>query len=76
MGTPTSPSQRTVIASWCVYDWAKVTAFLGPWFLATLSDVYSQRVGVFSGLLFLVVGGLLLLRVDEGEGIRTGALRV
>ena len=75
MGTRISPSQRTVIASWCVYDWAKVTAFLGTWFLATLGDAYSERVGVFSVLLF-VVGGLLLLRVDEGEGIRTGALQV
>jgi len=54
----------------------KVTAFLGPWLLGVLSDAYSQRVGVFSVLLFFVVGGLLLLRVDEAEGVRTGALRV
>jgi len=57
VGTPIPPSQRTVIASWRVYDWAKVTVFLGTWFLATLGDAYSQRVGVFSVLLFLVVGG-------------------
>ena len=51
----------------------KVTAFLGPWLLGILSAAYSQRVGVFSVLLFFVVGGLLLLRVDEQEGIRRGA---
>lgn len=47
----------------------KVTSFLGPALLGVLSDVYSQRVGVGSLLIFFVVGGLLLWRVDEREGI-------
>ena len=51
----------------------KVTAFAGPSLLGVLSDAYSQRVGVFSVLLFLVMGGVLLLKVDEQEGLRGGA---
>ena len=51
----------------------KVTAFAGPSLLGVLSDAYSQRVGVFSVLLFFVVGGVLLLKVDEQEGLRGGA---
>ena len=47
----------------------KVTSFLGPALLGVLSDVYNQRVGVGSLLVFFLVGGLLLWRVDEREGI-------
>ena len=47
----------------------KVTSFLGPALLGVLSDVYSQRVGVASLLLFFLAGGLILWRVDEREGI-------
>ena len=50
----------------------KITAFAGPLLLGILSDVYSQRVGVASVVLFFVAGGLLLLRVDEGN-VRTGS---
>ena len=51
----------------------KVTAFAGPALLGVLSDAYSQRVGVFSVLLFFVVGAVLLLKVDEAEGLRVAA---
>ncbi len=47
----------------------KVTSFLGPVLLGVLSDVYSQRVGVASLLVFFLLGGLILRRVDEREGI-------
>ena len=47
----------------------KVTAFLGPWLLGALSDVYTQRTGVMSIVLFFIVGGVLLWRVDERAGI-------
>lgn len=47
----------------------KVTSFMGPALLGVLSDVYSQRVGVASVLLFFVVGGVLLWRVDEQRAI-------
>ena len=51
----------------------KVTAFVGPMLLGILSDAYSQRIGVLSVLLFFVVGGVLLLRVDEHHGIYTSS---
>ena len=47
----------------------KVTSFLGPALLGVLSDLYSQRVGVASLLVFFLVGALILRRVDEREGI-------
>ena len=47
----------------------KVTSFLGPALLGVLSDVYSQRVGVASLLVFFLLGGLILRQVDEREGI-------
>ncbi len=47
----------------------KVTSFLGPALLGVLSDLYSQRVGVASLLVFFIVGGLLLWRVDERQAI-------
>jgi UMF1 family MFS transporter len=52
----------------------KATAFLGPFLLGQLTHWFdSQRVGVASVTLFFLVGGLLLLRVDEKEGIRLAA---
>ena len=47
----------------------KVTSFLGPAMLGALSDLYSQRVGVASLLVFFIVGGLVLWRVDERQAI-------
>lgn len=44
----------------------KATAFLGPWILATLTMAsQSQRIGMSSVILFLIVGGTLLLFVKE-----------
>ncbi len=51
----------------------KVTSFLGPALLGVLSEAYSQRVGVASLLFFFAVGGLLLWRVDERQGIEAAA---
>jgi UMF1 family MFS transporter len=52
----------------------KATAFLGPLMLGQLTQWFdSQRAGVASVILFFIVGGLLLLRVDEQEGIRLAA---
>ncbi|MCY4119922.1 MAG: MFS transporter [Acidobacteria bacterium] len=51
----------------------KVTSFLGPALLGVLSDVYNQRIGVASLLVFFLVGGLILWRVDEREGIAAAA---
>ena len=53
----------------------KATAFMGPWLLGVLSDVYGQRWGVASVLVFFVVGGVLLWRVDERQGIADAGSR-
>lgn len=52
----------------------KATAFLGPFLLGQLTHAFgSQRAGVAVVVLFFLAGGLLLLRVDEAEGIRLAA---
>lgn len=48
----------------------KATAFLGPMLLGLITAGYGQRAGVSVVLGFFLVGGLLLLRVDEERGIR------
>ncbi len=48
----------------------KLTAFMGPLLLGILTEAFdSQRAGVAAVILFFVVGGLLLTRVDETRGI-------
>ena len=47
----------------------KVSSFLGPALLGVLADIYGQRVGIGSLLIFFLVGGALLWRVDEKAGI-------
>ena len=48
----------------------KFTAFLGPLLLGELTTMFnSQRAGVAVVIVFFFVGGLLMLRVDEKEGI-------
>ena len=47
----------------------KATAFLGPLFLGILSGAFGQRVGMSVVILFFVVGGALLLGVNERAGI-------
>ncbi len=47
----------------------KATAFLGPLLLGTLTEAFdSQRAGFAVVIAFFVVGGLLLLGVDEAAG--------
>ena len=48
----------------------KATAFMGPFLLGYLTQIFgSQRYGVAVVLIFLVVGALLLRHVDETAGI-------
>ena len=48
----------------------KAASMFGPFFFAVLTTAYqTQRAGVASILVFFLVGGLLLLRVDETAGI-------
>jgi UMF1 family MFS transporter len=47
----------------------KATAFLGPFLLGTLTEIFnSQRAGVSIVLLFFIIGSLFLILVDEKEG--------
>lgn len=49
----------------------KVTAFAGPLLLGAVTQLAdSQRAGVATTLVFFIVGGALLLRVDEERGMR------
>jgi len=48
----------------------KFTAFLGPLLLGVLTDTFrSQRVGMSAVLVLFIAGGLLLLKVNEREGM-------
>jgi UMF1 family MFS transporter len=48
----------------------KATAFMGPLLLGWATNAFhTQRAGVATVLLFFVVGGILLARVDEAAGI-------
>ncbi len=51
----------------------KATAFLGPLLLGLITAGYGQRAGIGVVLVFFLVGGLLLLRVDEARGIERAA---
>ncbi|MCA9730813.1 MFS transporter [candidate division KSB1 bacterium] len=49
----------------------KATAFLGPLLLGKLTLIFaSQRAGIAVLLLFFIVGGYLLMKVDVEEGIK------
>nr|VFJ86410.1 MAG: MFS transporter, UMF1 family [Candidatus Kentron sp. H]VFJ88283.1 MAG: MFS transporter, UMF1 family [Candidatus Kentron sp. H]VFJ95504.1 MAG: MFS transporter, UMF1 family [Candidatus Kentron sp. H] len=51
----------------------KLTAFLGPLLMGVATGwAGSQRVGVATTLVFFVVGGALLLRVNEERGVARG----
>jgi len=48
----------------------KLTAFFGPLFLGLLTQLFdSQRAGLSVVVLFFLIGGLLLARVDEKAGM-------
>jgi UMF1 family MFS transporter len=48
----------------------KITSFMGPILLGLASQMFaSQRAGVATVLLFFLVGGLLLVTVNESRGI-------
>ncbi len=49
----------------------KATAFIGPFFLGILTEMFnSQRAGMSIVVVMFIVGSLLLTRVDEEEGKR------
>jgi UMF1 family MFS transporter len=52
----------------------KLTAFMGPFLLGVLTDLSgSQRVGISVVLVIFIIGLLLLLPVDELEGLEAAA---
>jgi UMF1 family MFS transporter len=55
----------------------KLASFAGPFLLGTFTQLFAtQRAGIATILVFFVVGGLLLMAVDEPRGIETASLRV
>ncbi len=52
----------------------KATAFLGPLAMSTATDLFGLRAGVATVVVFFIIGGLILLSVDEAEGIAQAAL--
>lgn len=52
----------------------KATAFLGPLLLGILSGAYGQRAGVSTVMLFFLLGGILLMAVDERGGIEAARI--
>lgn len=51
----------------------KASAFLGPMMLGVISASHGQRAGVASVIAFFVLGGILLMMVDEKKGIARAA---
>lgn len=51
----------------------KASAFLGPMLLGIISASHGQRTGVASVIIFFVLGGILLMMVDEKKGIARAA---
>ncbi len=48
----------------------KATSFMGPLLLGVVTSLFrSQRLGMATILLFFTAGGLLLLKVNEAEGV-------
>lgn len=50
----------------------KATSFLGPLLLGLIADRFSMREGVAVTVVFFLVGLLLMLRVNEREGVAAG----
>lgn len=70
MGRFTPPERRAEFFGFFAFS-GKFTAFLGPLLFGVMTQVFgTQRAGVAIVLVLFAIGGLLLLAVDETEGIR------
>lgn len=70
MGRFTPPRYRTEFFGFYAFS-GKATAFLGPLLLGILTEAFqSQRAGISVVALLFAIGGWILWRVDEEEGIR------
>ena len=69
MGRFVPPAKETEFYGFFAFS-GKATSFLGPALLGLFTTLFdNQRIGVATILIFFLVGGLLLLRVNEKEGI-------
>jgi len=69
LGRFTPPNHENEFYGFFAFS-GKFTAFLGPFLLAKLTVLFgSMRFGVAIVVVLFVVGGLLLLRVNEAEGV-------
>lgn len=75
MGRFLPPDKETEFYGFFAFS-GKATAFVGPFFLGRLTALFnSQRVGMSIVLVMFIVGGLLLMTVDEEEGKRLSGRR-
>ena len=69
MGRFVPPRHRSEFFGFFAFS-GKITSFAGPILLGLVTGIAgSQRAGVSTVLLFLLAGGILLLRVDERQGM-------
>ncbi len=69
MGRFVPPSKENEFYGFFAFS-GKATAFMGPFLLGQFTALFeSQRAGVATVLLFFLIGGVLLLLVDEKEGM-------
>jgi UMF1 family MFS transporter len=70
MGRMVPPEKENEFFGFFAFS-GKFTAFLGPFFLGLLTEVFdSQRAGVAIVVVLFVLGLIILARVDEKEGIQ------
>ncbi len=69
VGRLTPPDKETEFFGFFALT-GKAAALLGPFLFGVMTDAFdTQRAGVATVLAFFLVGGLLLLRVDERAGV-------
>ncbi len=70
LGRFVPPDKETEFYGFFAFS-GKATAFIGPFLLGLLTDVFgSQRAGISVVIVLFALGAVLLARVDEAEGIR------
>lgn len=73
LGRFTPPNHENEFFGFFAFS-GKFTAFIGPFLLAKLTVIFgSMRFGVAVVVALFLIGGLLLLRVNEAEGIASAA---
>ena len=69
LGRFVPPAKETEFYGFFAFS-GKAIAFMGPFLLGLMTTLFqSQRVGMATILIFFAIGGFLLLKVNEAEGI-------